>query len=237
MLIDIGNTNIKIKTNKELKVFKTKANKNLVLNYIKKHNYKKIYIASVVKEYTLFFKQHLKKQAYYFSYKNKFSFKFNLQGMGIDRLLADEGALLKYRSPLMVIDAGSAITIDYIDAKYNLKGGLILAGINLTAKALNNYASLLPIININEYKDKKISRKQSYLSNNTDDAIFYGIINPVISCIEDFYNSFNVKDLKIILTGGDSNIIYNYLSLKKNTYIEKDLIFQGMKNLIKKEGL
>lgn len=242
MFIDIGNTNIKIKksSNSTIKTFLS-SDKHSALKFIlSNYSNKTIYVSSVVTELSNYFLKKFKSKNlryYFFTNKNKYSFSYKAKGMGVDRLLADEGALEKYTAPLIIVDAGSAITLEYISASKVLEGGLILPGLRLGVEVLYNYASLLPLVNYNKVLNKTVTRKQMFLSNTTDTAITYGLLVPVLSCLEDIFNTFNTKkNLKIILTGGDAKYIFNNLKIR-NKFYEKDLVFQGIKSLIERGSI
>jgi type III pantothenate kinase len=69
---------------------------------------------------------------------------------GIDRLL-DAVAANHHRKPghaTVIVDAGSAVTVDYLDEKGAFAGGAILPGFRLMAKSLHEYTALLPIVEL-----------------------------------------------------------------------------------------
>lgn len=68
--------------------------------------------------------------------------------VGIDRLL-DAVAVNGRRQPgvpAVIIDAGSAVTVDWLDESGSFRGGAIFPGLRLMAKALHDYTALLPLI-------------------------------------------------------------------------------------------
>jgi type III pantothenate kinase len=72
--------------------------------------------------------------------------------VGIDRLL-DAVAVNHQRSsgaPAVVIDAGSAVTVDYLDECGAFRGGAIMPGFRLMATALHDYTALLPMVEVRE---------------------------------------------------------------------------------------
>jgi type III pantothenate kinase len=68
--------------------------------------------------------------------------------VGIDRLLNALAAKRKApaQTPLVVIDVGSAVTVDYVDGRGDFVGGAIYPGPRLMAKALNDYTAKLPFV-------------------------------------------------------------------------------------------
>src|SRR5690606_9723734 len=74
-----------------------------------------------------------------FPFTNKYKTPHTL---GIDRMILASGAVIKFPNQnRLVIDAGTAITYDFIDQNNNYFGGAISAGINLRYKALHTYTA------------------------------------------------------------------------------------------------
>lgn len=69
-------------------------------------------------------------------------------GLGTDRMLAAIGATKLYGRPVIVIDIGSAVTVDLVDKGGVFRGGLILAGAAMRLRALAQFTSALPEIPI-----------------------------------------------------------------------------------------
>lgn len=69
---------------------------------------------------------------------------------GIDRLLNGVAAKGQLRpgQPAVLIDAGSAVTIDWLDEEHAFCGGAIAPGLDLTAEALHRYTALLPRVQV-----------------------------------------------------------------------------------------
>lgn len=72
--------------------------------------------------------------------------------VGVDRLLNAVAVNSRRPTgvPAIVVDAGSAVTVDWLDEQGAFRGGAILPGIRLMAKALHNYTALLPLVEIRE---------------------------------------------------------------------------------------
>jgi type III pantothenate kinase len=69
---------------------------------------------------------------------------------GIDRLLNAVAALrvLPAGQPAILVDAGSAVTVDYLDEAHTFRGGAIFPGLRLMSQALHEYTALLPLVEI-----------------------------------------------------------------------------------------
>ena len=129
--------------------------------------------------------------------------------LGIDRMVLASGAVLGYpKQNRLVIDAGTCITYDFIDANDNYLGGAISPGLKIRYKSLNNYTEKLPLL-----EKKEID---TFIGNSTENSIHSGIINGVCYEIEGFITQYlgEFQDLTIILTGGDTDFLAKRL---KNT--------------------
>lgn len=149
------------------------------------------------------------------------------QTLGIDRLAAVIGANRLYPGKgNLVIDAGTAITYDWIDANANYFGGSISPGLNMRYKALNYYTGGLPLISADQQFD-------SNYGHDTTSAIQSGVQNGIKYEISGFIKSYQKMEpeLNIILTGGDS-IFFD--TLLKNSifapYIKNEpyLVLKGL---------
>lgn len=155
--------------------------------------------------------------------------------LGLDRLAVAVGATILYpNTPRLIIDAGTCITYDFVNAKDEYLGGAISPGFQLRYKALNAYTAKLPYLEREEI---------NYLiGQNTQESIQSGVVNGIIAEIDSIIDQYKKKytDLTIILTGGDTlflarrlkNIIFansNFLSESLN-YIYQYIIENGKKN-------
>src|SRR5690606_23356175 len=122
--------------------------------------------------------------------------------LGIDRMILASGAALKFPDQnKLVIDAGTAITYDFVDKNNHYFGGAISAGIRLRYKALNDYTDKLPLL--------EKSEKEFFIGQTTFESIHSGVINGVVFEIEGFINRLRNKydNFIIILTGGDTDFL------------------------------
>ena len=143
--------------------------------------------------------------------------------LGVDRWLTAMGAWKIYGKDLIVINAGTAITIDLIqiDQKRNahFSGGMILPGIAISLGILNNSTNLI---------DTEIGQSQ-YPSLNTKDAVTTGILTSIQGAVNLVCKKLP-SDLPILLTGGDADLIYDQSEedWKSRIKIESNLIFEGL---------
>jgi type III pantothenate kinase len=219
LAIDVGNTQIKLAVFEQNTLINKKTipysewKKEVENTLIFFSEIKNIAVASVgklQKEDFLGIKKDV--GVYFFSYQSKFPFLNQYatpDTLGIDRMVLAAGAVLQFPNQnRLVIDTGTCITYDFIDATDVYHGGAISPGIRLRYESLHNYTAKLPLL-ITEIPQKLIG-------NSTDQAIHSGIINGVSLEIDGFISSvLNKNDnFIIILTGGDSEFLAERL---KNT--------------------
>lgn len=130
--------------------------------------------------------------------------------LGLDRLAGVIGAHHLYPDKdNLVIDGGTCITYDWVDAEGNYFGGSISPGLNMRYNALNYYTSALPVV-------KQDAGFDSNSGNDTETAIRSGVQNGIKYELLGFIESYarNKQQLNIILTGGDGKF---FDSLLKNS--------------------
>ena len=138
------------------------------------------------------------------------------QGLGIDRIAACYGI-----KDGVVVDAGSAITVDIMANSMHL-GGYIMPGISAMLAA---YESISPRLKVPINSQIDIDA----LPQKTADAVSYGIFKPVITLIEKLVGNKNVY-----FTGGDGEFLSKFF---KNAVCDKMLVFRAMQKLIREKGI
>lgn len=208
LVIDIGNTRSKaaVFEDKEL-IFSTQAEDyslNSLLELINKHHVNQLIIGSVkgtfdINEASL----PLGIKFLRFNHQTVVPVKNHYespQTLGLDRLAAVIGAQELFpKTPVLVIDAGTCITFDYLDNEGNYNGGSISPGLLMRLKAMHHFTGKLPLVDFNPNLD-------DFYGRNTKDAILSGVINGLLFEIEGYikrYISQN-QNTKIILSGGDA---------------------------------
>jgi type III pantothenate kinase len=235
LVIDIGNTFTKVAVFGHDELLLTEylaaTDAETLLNLIDQYQVTKAIISSVKKE-TESWRSALEEKVdlKYFNVEmtagihNQYKTPHTL---GLDRLAAVIGANRLYPGKgSLVIDAGTAITYDWIDAEGNYFGGSISPGLNMRYKALNYYTDGLPLINADPQFD-------SAYGSDTATAIKSGVQNGIKHELTGFIQSYykNETELNIILSGGDS-IFFD--TLLKNSifapYIKNEpyLVLKGL---------
>jgi type III pantothenate kinase len=145
--------------------------------------------------------------------------------LGKDRLAAVVGAnYLKPRENILIIDAGTAITYELLEAAGVYLGGNISPGMTTRFKALNNCTSRLPFIQ----EEEDIPQ----IGYNTKTAIQAGVVNGIVyemdGCIEDLRQKY--PDLLVFLTGGHS--FYFERRLKNTIFADINLVLTGLNRIL-----
>jgi len=145
--------------------------------------------------------------------------------LGKDRIAALVGASELFAgNPKLVIDSGTAITIDYLDENNCFKGGNISPGIETRFKSLNQNTKQLPKLNLNADSD--------FMGLTTADAICSGVQNGVLFEIEHYINHFNALNskTKTVLTGGDADFFAK--NLKNAIFVDFNLVLKGLNQIL-----
>src|SRR3984885_6167379 len=144
--------------------------------------------------------------------------------LGADRWLALIGAWTRVRSALCVVDAGTAVKVDSVDAKGQHLGGLIVPGIHMMREALMNKTS--DIAKAVEHSTPSLA---GVLANNTIGAVSRGagfaLAGMADRAAEVIEQSTGTKP-KLFITGGDAGMITG--TMRAHGEIVPDLVLQGL---------
>ena len=157
-----------------------------------------------------------------------FPFKLNYktpESLGNDRLaLAAAATILFPNSNNLVIDAGTCITIDFIDNNNHFMGGSISPGVKMRYDSLNHYTANLPLL--------KNENSFNYPGDSTNASIHAGIIGGVSNEINGFIKQINSRNNKVnvILTGGDAKILSK--TLKITIFANQNFILEGLNSIL-----
>jgi type III pantothenate kinase len=124
--------------------------------------------------------------------------------VGIDRLLNAVAAQAeRQNAPAIIVDAGSAVTVDWLDETGAFRGGTILPGLRLMAQALHDHTALLPLVEVR-------NPAPPVLGTSTPAAIEAGIFYGVAGAINTLIKHFAARSAahsRIFLTGGDAALL------------------------------
>lgn len=136
--------------------------------------------------------------------------------VGIDRLLAAVAAnrIRDAGRPAVIVDLGTAITVDLVSAEGAFLGGAILPGVEMSARALHEFTDLLPEIAISELADPP-----EPIGKATEPAMRSGIYWGSVGAVRELIHRQTAgisqhQDPEIFLTGGASPIVAVFLGAK-----------------------
>ena len=145
--------------------------------------------------------------------------------LGVDRLALVAGAKGQFPDKnVLVIDAGSCITLDFLNHDGIYMGGDISPGIEMRYKAVNHYTANLPLLKKTEILPE--------LGDSTENAIHRGILNGVIQEIEGVISQYKRKyqKLTVVLTGGDT--IFLAKNLKSSIFAIPNFLLEGLNSIL-----
>jgi len=123
--------------------------------------------------------------------------------VGEDRLLNAAAAFDKLGQACVVVDAGTAMTVDYIDGAGTFHGGAIVPGAQLMLDALTQRTALLPEV--------EFQKPDEIIGHNTTQAmltgVFYGI-RGIVRSITEVYAEHTGQYPVVIATGGDAQVLF-----------------------------
>lgn len=198
ILCDIGNTNFSFDNGEKISV------DSFDISSIDE----KVYYISV----NHYWEKRLEHEDNWINLRQNVNFEKYYKSMGIDRIMcceAEENAL--------IIDLGSAITVDVVRGGVH-QGGYIYPGFSAMEKT---YKNISPRLDVSLNFDLDLAT----MPKNTEDAISYGVIAPLVSNIRVLSDG-----LPVIITGGDADKLYSFIPHAKT---DNELVFKGMKKIIK----
>ncbi len=190
--------------------------KNISINYALISNVSSLTIIDIINRYNI--------KTFELDSTLILPFKINYQTpktLGNDRIgLAAAATILFPNSNTLIIDAGTCITVDFIDSDNNFMGGSISPGVKMRYDSLNHYTSKLPLLNHENNFD--------FPGNSTNTSIHAGVIGGVSNEINGFIKKINsrYKNVNIILTGGDAKILSK--TLKITIFANQNFILEGL---------
>ncbi len=235
LIIDVGNTLIKIALfdNQTLQEKRTcrKNNFSEVLEELEKAfpNIKNVIISSVgnftredfsalKSKYPVF----VLNQEAKIPFKNEYA---TPKTLGVDRIALVSAAAIKFPNEnVLVIDAGSCITYDFLTVENNYLGGAISPGIKMRFEALHHFTDKLPLL---EKKTTNI-----WIGDSTETSMQIGVIKGITNEIEGYISLYKekFKNLTVILTGGDADFLRD--SLKNDIFADSNFLLEGLNYIL-----
>jgi len=145
--------------------------------------------------------------------------------LGVDRMALVAASVKQFNNKnVLIIDAGTCITFDFINAENNYLGGAISPGIDMRYRALNNLTANLPLL------EKELP--DSLIGTTTNASIHSGVVNGAVCEIEGIIAEYQKEYayLTIILTGGDANFLSK--QLKSSIFANSNFLLEGLNYIL-----
>ena len=229
LVIDIGNTLVKyglFQGDDILDIYKKKEEDILFIDeLIDKFDVDSIIISSVREMKNWKFKVN----HYILDHRTKIPINIRYKTpktLGNDRIanIIAASILYPYKN-ILVIDAGSCITYDFINKNKDYFGGRISPGIKMRYKSLNMFTDLLPLIDI--------SGESLFMGDDTKSSIISGVEQGVLAEVNSIISELTKEnqELVVIVTGGDT--FFFEMNLKKIIFADQNLVLKGLNEILK----
>lgn len=145
--------------------------------------------------------------------------------LGRDRIAVAVGAVSEMPDAnLLVIDAGTAITLDLINKAGRFIGGNITPGLTTRFESLHNFTDKLPLINA--------EGDIPFIGYDTPTAIRAGVVNGIVTEIYGYIKCLEseIGDLTVFMTGGDSRFLAE--RIKSPIFGDENLLAKGLNRIL-----
>lgn len=147
--------------------------------------------------------------------------------VGSDRIVIAVAALAEYKAPLILMDLGTATTVEVVEPPRTYVGGVIVPGVRISLEALTSRAAQLPGISLD--KPKQV------IGKNTVDCMRSGMMYGTAAMLDGLIDRMEEEmghKATVIATGGMAQFVTPLC--KRKIILEKDLLLKGLNILYKK---
>ncbi len=149
------------------------------------------------------------------------------QTLGSDRVAAAVGAWEDHQGhPILVVDAGTAVTYDFVDPSGCYRGGNIAPGISLNLRALHDYTARLPLV---PFPSPMKALTDRLFGTDTRGAIARGAVDAVRASII-YYRSQLPDDTRVVLGGGCGRHLATVLDFP--VFVDEHLVSKGLNRIL-----
>ncbi len=158
-------------------------------------------------------------------YINKYS---TPNSLGKDRIaIAAAAVLLHPGKDVLIIDAGTCITYDFVNKRNEYIGGSISPGLSMRLKSLNTFTSRLPLLNMPD-----VGKDIALIGDSTENSMLSGVFHSAFLEVEAVINQYKrlYSSLITVISGGD----YKYFEklVKSNIFATPNVVVLGLKKIL-----
>lgn len=146
--------------------------------------------------------------------------------LGMDRIANAVAANAMYPNfPVLSIQVGSCLVLDFVNAQNEYLGGSIAPGLEMRFRSLSQFTAKLPLVEQQEFDD--------FIGASTQSSILSGVIQGIIGEIESWITLYSARfpQLKVILTGGDT--VFLQKSIKNSIFAAPNLVLFGLYKILR----
>jgi|AntDeeMinimDraft_4_1070355.scaffolds.fasta_scaffold06166_1 type III pantothenate kinase len=147
--------------------------------------------------------------------------------LGADRLaLAASAQHFFPKENVLVIDAGTCITYDFIENGKTYHGGAISPGLKMRYRSMSHFTQKLPLLKPSAHKNLEI------IGKNTETNLHSGVLWGTSLEIDGYINRLKTqyKKLNVVLTGGDAKLLVN--RLKNSIFAPSHFLENGLNQIL-----
>ncbi|GAA4814481.1 type III pantothenate kinase [Litoribaculum gwangyangense] len=145
--------------------------------------------------------------------------------LGVDRMALVSASVYKFpKNNVLIIDAGTCVTYDFITSNNDYIGGAISPGLQMRYKSLHAFTANLPLL--------EAEKPNHIIGKSTKGSIHSGVVFGILNEIDGVIDTYKLKypDLTVILTGGDA--IFLSKQLKSSIFALPNFLLEGLNYIL-----
>ena len=235
LVLDFGNTNRKFALFENGRMIYLEnhpdVNLSLVRQFVADHPGIRRCILSSVIRHPVSIENFLRKKFFFIDLNTRIPVPVKIryltpETLGNDRIACAVAAHLLYpRSPVLVVNAGTCITYDYVTAKGEYLGGAISPGLQMRFAALHTFTGQLPLVTLSKSPVPLTGR-------DSVSSIRSGVVNGIVSEIEGAVLRYREENprMKVILSGGDMDYFAGKLNFRN--FAIPEIVIRGLYQIL-----
>jgi type III pantothenate kinase len=141
--------------------------------------------------------------------------------LGVDRVALVSASVDQFPNKnVLIIDAGTCVTYDFINQNNDYLGGAISPGLRLRYKSLNTLTANLPLLETKQ----PLNIIGDSTASSIHSGVVYGLVKEIDGLIDHYRSQY--QDLTVILTGGDAGFLSN--QLKNSIFASPNFLLEGL---------
>jgi type III pantothenate kinase len=145
--------------------------------------------------------------------------------IGADRLANAVAARVRFGAPVVVVDLGTAVTLDVVDARGDYVGGIIGPGLSAMTDYLHEKTALLPRVEVRAVR--------RVIGRNTEEAMLIGAVKGyrclISGLLEELKAELATRELPVVFTGGCARLVAR--GIPGVTAVDPDLTLEGLRRV------